>query len=259
MAAAVKAAAFAAFLRVWLESLSLVDFAWIMPVWWLAAITMVLGNVIGLAQRNIKRLLAYSSIAHSGYLLLAVASGSHLGASAFLFYLVAYTLATFGAFAVVSIMSRPGERGLDVSDYDGLWQVRPWLAGAMGVCMLALLGFPVFGGIGFFAKWYLLQAALGSQFNLVPLAVLLVLTSVVSAGYYLGVVRAMFMKSRADDALAIPATGNFTKAVLCLTVIAILGLGVFPGQLAEWTKASVPTAPVGQMSVAPTPATTTAP
>jgi NADH-quinone oxidoreductase subunit N len=256
MASAVKAAAFAAFLRIWLESLSIVDFAWIMPVWWLAAITMVLGNVVALAQRNIKRLLAYSSIVHSGYLLVAIASSSGVGASAFLFYLIAYTLATFGAFAIVSIMSRPGERGLEISDYDGLWQTRPWLAGAMGVCMLALLGFPLFGGVGFFAKWYLLQAALGSQFNLVPLVVLLVLTSVVSAGYYLNLVRVMFMKPRAENAAVIPAMGGFTKAVLAITVLAILGLGVFPGRLAEWTKASSPTAPSGQVKSSAAPSQT---
>ncbi len=249
MAAAVKAAAFAAFLRVWLESLSIVDFAWVLPVWWLAAITMVMGNVVALAQRNIKRLLAYSSIVHSGYLMVAIASSSRVGASAFLFYLVAYTLATFGAFAIVSVMSRPGERGLEISDYEGLWTARPWLAGAMGVCMLALLGFPLFGGVGFFAKWYLLQAALGSRFNLVPLAVLLVLTSVVSAGYYLNIVRVMFMKPRNEEAPAIPEVGGLTKAVLAITVVAILGLGVFPGQLAEWSRASAPTAPAGRGAV----------
>jgi NADH-quinone oxidoreductase subunit N len=258
MASAVKAAAFAAFLRIWLESLSVVDFAWILPVWWLAAITMVLGNVVALAQRNIKRLLAYSSIVHSGYLMVAIASASRVGASAFLFYLIAYTLATFGAFAIVSIMSRPGERGLEISDYDGLWQSRPWLAGAMGVCMLALLGFPLFGGVGFFAKWYLLQAALSSQFNLVPLVVLLVLTSVVSAGYYLNLVRVMFMKPRAENAPEIPTMGGFTKAVLAITVLAILGLGVFPGQLAEWTRASSPTAPSGQVKAAIRPSQTAA-
>ena len=101
MAAAVKAAAFAAFLRVWRESFDLLDFAWLVPLWWIAAVTMVFGNVVALAQRNVKRMLAYSSIVHSGYLLVAIAAGTNSGSAAFLFYLLAYTLATFGAFAVV--------------------------------------------------------------------------------------------------------------------------------------------------------------
>ena len=241
MAAAVKAAAFATFLRIWLECFGLLDYAWFAPVWWVAAATMVVGNVVALAQRNIKRLLAYSSIVHSGYLLVAVAAGSTLGASAFLFYLLAYTLATFGTFAVVATVGRAGERGMDISDYEGLWSARPWLAVAMSVCLLALLGFPVFGGIGFFAKLYLLQAALASPHNLAPLAVLLVLTSVVSAGYYLHVVRVMFMKPRPADASTPARMGRLTTIVLTTSVILILVLGLLPGRLAEWARSSPPT------------------
>jgi NADH-quinone oxidoreductase subunit N len=248
MASAVKAAAFTAFFRVWIDAFNVLDFAWFAPVWWLASITMIVGNVVALAQRNIKRMLAYSSIAHSGYLLVAIETGTHLGAAAFLFYLVAYTLATFGAFAVVATLTRTNEQGLDIVDYDGLWTVRPWLATAMAVCMLALLGFPIFGGIGFFAKWYLLQAALSTEHNLLPLAVLLVLTSVVSAGYYLGVVRAMFMKPRAEGAPIIAPTGRLTRVVLGITIAAILGFGVFPGRLARWTRQSIPTPPAGSTS-----------
>jgi len=243
MASAVKAAAFAAFFRVWVDAFSLLDFAWIAPIWWLAAVTMLVGNVVALAQRNIKRMLAYSSIAHSGYLLLAIAASSQLGAASFIFYLIAYTLATFGAFAIVATLTRNNELGLDLVDYEGLWLVRPWLASAMAVCMLALLGFPIFGGIGFFAKWYLLQAALSADHNLLPLTVLLVLTSVVSAGYYLNLVRIMFMKPRGDAAHAIGATGMMTRVVLAVTITAILGFGVFPGPLARWARRSFPVPP----------------
>lgn len=250
MASAVKAAAFAAFFRVWLDAFGALDFAWFAPLWWMAAFTMIVGNVVGLAQRNIKRMLAYSSIAHSGYLLLAIEAGTHLGASSFLFYLVAYTLATFGAFAVVATLTRTNEHGLDIVDYDGLWTARPWLASAMAVCMLALLGFPIFGGVGFFAKWYLLQTALSADHFMLPLAVLLVLTSVVSAGYYLGVVRAMYMKPRAEGATVIPPSGPLTRLVLGVTIAAILVLGVFPGPLARWARASVPMPPVVSAPVA---------
>jgi NADH-quinone oxidoreductase subunit N len=206
-----------------------------------AAVTMIVANVVALAQRNVKRLLAYSSIVHSGYLLVAVAAGSRLGASAFLFYLFAYTLAVFGAFAVVSAVGRAGERNLEISDYEGLWNVRPGLAVGMAVCLLALLGFPVFGGVGFFAKLYLLQAALAAPSNLAPLAVLLVVTSVVSAGYYLHVVRVMFMKPRREDAADPEPAGRLTRLVLTASVVLILVLGLLPGRLATWARSSPPT------------------
>jgi NADH-quinone oxidoreductase subunit N len=243
MIAGVKAAAFATFLRVWIEAFGSIGFAWYVPIWWLAAFTMIVGNVVALAQRNIKRMLGYSSIVHSGYLLIAVAAGTRFGASAFLFYLFAYTLATFGAFAVVSAVGEPGERNLAITDYEGLWRVRPFLAVGMAVCMFALLGFPVFGGIGFFAKLYLLQAALASQNDLMTLAVLLVLTSVVSAGYYLHVVRVMFMKPRPEGAADPAPLGPITRVVLATTVALILVLGLLPGRLAKWTRDSRPTPP----------------
>jgi NADH-quinone oxidoreductase subunit N len=158
---------------------------------------MVVGNLVALAQRNIKRLLAYSSIAHAGYILVAMVVGTRLGSSAFMFYLFAYTMATLGAFAVIVALGTSGEDRMGVEEYAGLWSVSPGLAVAMAVFMLALLGFPIFGGIGFFAKWYVLQAALQAPAPQTRLAVILVLTSLVSAGYYLYVVMVMFMKPRA--------------------------------------------------------------
>jgi NADH-quinone oxidoreductase subunit N len=244
MAAAVKAAAFAAFLRVWHESFEFLDFAWLVPLWWLAAATMVFGNVVALSQRNIKRLLAYSSIVHSGYLLVAIAAGSPSGSSAFLFYLLAYTLATFGAFAVVCALSRPGDRDLEISDYEGLWLVRPGLAVGMAVCMLALLGFPVFGGAGFFAKVYVIAAAEASPFrHLVPLLVLLVLASVVSAGYYLQVVRVMFMKPRPEGANDPAPVGPLTRVVLAVSVVLVLVIGLIPSRAVNWARDHQPEPP----------------
>src|SRR3972149_6404145 len=139
---------------------------------------------------------------------------------------------------------QPGERALAISDYEGLWTVRPGLAVAMAVCLLALLGFPVFGGIGFFAKWYLLQAALSAPRDLIPLAVLLVLTSVVSAGYYLHVVRVMFMRPRPEGAVDPARVGTMTRVVLVSAVTLILALGLLPSRLATWTRNSPPTYPV---------------
>ncbi len=239
MAAAVKAAAFASFLRVWMEAFPDVFAQWHYAIWWVAAVTMVVGNLVALAQKNIKRMLAYSSIAHAGYILVAILARGNLGSSAFLFYLFAYTLATFGAFAVVVVLSGRGDRYLKIEDYAGLWTVRPWLAGSMAVFMLALLGFPIFGGIGFFAKWYMLQAALDSFTPLTNLAVLLVLTSVVSAGYYLHVVLVMFMKpvSRADSEPQ--PSGRLTQWVIATAAVLILAFGIFPEPVARLARSSV--------------------
>jgi len=243
MATAVKAAAFATFLRVWLEALPGMGEAWFAPVWWLAAAAMFVGNTVALSQRNLKRLLAYSSIAHSGYLLVAVATGTLAGSSAFLFYLVAYTLASYGAFAVVITVSKAGDTHGNLADYEGLWHVRPGLAVAMGVFMMSLMGFPIFGGIGFFGKWYLLMAAIEAPRPLTTLAVVLVLTSVVSAGYYLNVVRVMFMKPRPAGAPEPDAGGALTRGVVFATVVAILVLGVIPNRAIGWSRASIPRAP----------------
>ena len=227
MAAAVKTAAFAAFLRVWLEAFPGEMASWHRAVAILAVATMVIGNAIGLQQRNLKRLLAYSSIAHAGYLLVAIATGTAQGASAMLFYLLAYTLATFGAFAIIVVLSR-GDDPVMTDDLTGLWSVRPWLACAMTVFMLALMGFPVFGGAGFFAKWYVLKAALDAPRPQTTLAVVIVLTTVISAGYYLYVVMVMFMRPRGADAAEVPPTGGWTRLVMVGSAAILLVLGVAP-------------------------------
>jgi NADH-quinone oxidoreductase subunit N len=230
MAATVKAAAFVAFLRVWLEAFPTSFTTWLPAVAGLSIATMVFGNAIGIVQKNLKRMLAYSSIGHAGYLLVALAAGTLQGSSALLFYLFIYTLATFGAFAVVVTLTREGQSTVMLEDLAGLWNVRPWLAGSMAVLMLSLMGFPIFGGAGFFAKWYVLQAALQAPVKQTTLAVVLVLTTVVSAGYYLYVVMLMFMRPRPDDAPVPEAPGGLTRTVLALSVGLILLLGVFPEQ-----------------------------
>ncbi|NUQ91964.1 MAG: NADH-quinone oxidoreductase subunit N [Gemmatimonadaceae bacterium] len=252
MAAAVKAAAFAAFLRIWYEAFTPVYASWHNAVWWLAAVTMAVGNIIALRQRDLKRLLAYSSIAHAGYLLVALTVNSPAGSEAFLFYAFVYTIATMGSFAVVVALGDPGERSLNVDDYAGLWTVRPWLAVAMAVFMLALLGFPVFGGAGFFAKWYVIRAALQAPSPHWKLAVILVLTSVISAGYYLYVVMVMFMRPRVASA-AIPARSRgLTGFVIAASAVLLIVLGFFPERLVRLTEGS---APYGALTV---PATSSA-
>jgi NADH-quinone oxidoreductase subunit N len=240
MAATVKAAAFAAFLRIWLEAFPGAYTAWHTALAAIAIVTMVVGNAIGLAQRNLKRLLAYSSIGHAGYLLVAVVPGTIQGASAMLFYLFVYTLATFGAFAVIIAMTRPGRDTVMVDELSGLWAVRPWLAAGMAVIMLALLGFPIFGGAGFFAKWYVLQAALQARVPETALAVSLVLTTVVSAGYYLFVIMVMFMRAPSPEAEGVPRTPALTRLVLAVTVVGILVLGVYPNWVQRVADVGLP-------------------
>jgi NADH-quinone oxidoreductase subunit N len=239
MAATVKAAAFAAFLRVWLEAFPNEFASWHRAIAGLAIATMIVGNAIGLQQRNLKRLLAYSSIAHAGFILVAIASGTAQGASAMLFYLLAYTLATFGAFAIIVVLSR-GDAPVTTDDVTGLWSTRPWLAVGMSVFMLALMGFPVFGGAGFLAKWYILKAALQAPQPQTALAVTLVLTTVISAGYYLYVIMVMFMRPRAADAAVVGPTHGWTKFVVVACAAAILILGVAPDYAVRYASVGQP-------------------
>jgi len=213
---------------------------WHFAIWWIAVATMVVGNVVALVQQNIKRMLAYSSIAHAGYILVALVIGDAFGSSAALFYLFAYTLATFGAFGVVVALGEQGEPNLQIKSYSGLWTVRPGLAVAMAVFMLALLGFPIFGGVGFFAKWYIIKAALSATAPQFKLAIVLVVTSLVSAGYYLYVVMVMFMRPREPDAIEPAPTGPLTRAVIWSAAVLILALGVFPTAVASWAESSAP-------------------
>jgi NADH-quinone oxidoreductase subunit N len=258
MAAAVKAAAFAAFLRVWIEAFGASFTKWHLAVWWLAAITMVVGNVIALAQQNLKRLLAYSSIAHSGFVLVALVAGTPQGSSAFLFYLFAYTLATMGAFAVIVALGQPGEGDLTIDSYAGLWNDRPWMAAAMTVFMLALLGFPIIGGIGFLAKWYVLQAALQAPAPQTRLAVLLVVTTAISSGYYLQVLRVMYMKPRPANAPATAPAGGFTRLVIAGSAALIVLLGLFPDAVARLAQRGAAQPPSPQTAAAETNATSPA-
>jgi NADH-quinone oxidoreductase subunit N len=249
MATAVKAAAFAALLRVLGEAFATVP-AWQHVVSGLAVATMVGGNLIALAQRTVKRMLAYSSVAHAGYLLVAVAAGPALGAAAFLFYLVAYTLMTLAAFALLAAKGRNGEREVRIDDLAGLSQERPWLALALAVCMLSLLGFP--GTAGFIGKWYILVAATTAGQG--ALAVVLVLTSVVSAGYYLPVIMAMYMQPQPSaDAHRAVRLGRLGGAAVAVSVAGLIFFGVRPNRLLDLARTSGATLAAPPATAQPTP------
>jgi len=230
MAAAVKAAAFTALIRVLMHALGASDVVWTEMVFWLSVITMLVGNLVALAQTQLKRMLAYSSIGHAGYILAAVASGSEEGARAFVFYVLVYTLMTLGSFGILAAIGRRGERDVRIDDLSGLGSHRPWMAFAMTVFMLSLLGFP--GTAGFIGKWLVLSSVI--QADQAILAVLLVLASVVSAGYYLPVVMAMYMKPAASEhshsgAQLIGAA----RWVVGMAAVLLLLLGFWPNRVMD--------------------------
>ncbi len=232
MATGVKAAAFAALFRVMYQAFAAVP-VWHDILWWLAVVTMIGGNLFALGQRSLKRLLAYSSVAHAGYLLVAVTAGGVAGTSAFLVYVVAYTLMSVGAFAVLSAKGRAGESEVTIDDLSGLAARRPWLAFALAICMLSLLGFP--GTAGFIGKWYILIAATSAGQNV--LAAILVLTSVVSAGYYLPVIMAMYMKPEPiEGAHANVCLDRWARTAVAVAVVGLLVFGVWPNRLFDLAR-----------------------
>ncbi len=225
MAAGVKAAAFVALLRIVGVELSAAESVWHPVLWWLAILTMIVPNLMALAQDNVKRMLAYSSVAHAGYLLVGVVSASVLGQSASLFYLGVYALMTLGAFAVVYQVVGAGE-GSDAADaYAGLGWRRPALAGLLTLCLLSLAGFPPAGG--FIGKFYLLTAAVDAGET--TLAVVLVLSSLVAYYYYLRVIWRMYFESGSAERAQPEPLGFAFRVAAVATAIGILVAGLYPG------------------------------
>jgi NADH-quinone oxidoreductase subunit N len=236
MSTGVKAAAFAAFARAFLTAFEPLSAAWSEVLWLLAAATMIVGTAVGAAQTNVKRLLAYSSIAHAGYLLVALVSGNDLGKGAILFYLLAYALANLGAFGVMAMLDtadRPNDR---LSDYAGLGNTHPPLALLMTICLLSLGGLPPLGG--FIAKWYVFSAAVSAGYTW--LAVIGVLTSVVSVFFYLKIVVMMYMTPTERPAV-VPDVPRLAMAAIIASAILVLYLGVLPARVLDWAAASVAT------------------
>jgi NADH-quinone oxidoreductase subunit N len=230
MATGVKAAAFAALVRVLYEGFPSAAGTWQPIVAALAMASMVLGNLVALSQRSLKRMLAYSSIAHAGYLLTAVWPGTPAGAGAVMLYLLAYSLTTLASFGCLAALGRGGERDVTFDDIAGLAATRPGIAFALSVCMLSLLGFP--GTFGFIGKWYIIAAVVAEGHYILP--VILVLTSVVSAGYYLPVIMAMYMKPAASpDRYAAVRLAPAAAGAVVVTVVAIVLLGFWPAALLD--------------------------
>jgi NADH-quinone oxidoreductase subunit N len=223
MAVGVKAAAFAAFARVFLHTLGPIHGQWQGVLWILAALTMTVGNFTALVQNNIKRMLAYSSIAHAGYLLVAMVAGQDLGGAALMYYLVAYGLMNLGAFAVVLAVGRKGEPNEEFSDYAGLGFRYPALAMAMTLFMLSLTGVPPL--VGFTGKFYIFSAAVKAGY--VWLAVIGVLNSVVSAYYYIRVVVNMYMYE-GDKAPELLSSRPALAAAIIVAAVGTVVMGVFP-------------------------------
>ncbi len=227
MATAVKLGGFAAALRVLSVAMAPVMTQLQPLLWVVAALTMTVGNVVALRQSSLKRMLAYSSIAHSGYLLVGLTAGGEGAASAVLFYLAAYAVMNLGAFGIMMMLGANGKRGEDISDLAGLAASRPLLAAAMTICMLSLTGIPPFSG--FIGKFYLFAAAL--EAGQVVLVVIAVLNSVVSAAYYLGVIRTMyFEEGRQFEPL--PRRRHLAAAT-ALAVVATVALGLAPGRVLD--------------------------
>ena len=195
MAVGVKAAAFAAFARVFFLVFLAMKPDWTMLLWIMAVATMTVGNVTALVQTNIKRMLAYSSIAHAGYLLVALVAASQLGAVSLLYYLLAYTLMNLGAFGVVILVGRKKDSYLNIYDYSGLGFQHPALAASMALFMFALAGMPPTAG--FVGKFYIFSAAVQSGY--IWLAIIGVMNSLVSMYYYLRITVLMYMKPAEAD------------------------------------------------------------
>jgi NADH-quinone oxidoreductase subunit N len=224
MSANVKAAAFGAFLRVFGEALPALATRWQPAVAILAVLTMVLGNLGALQQSNVKRMLAWSSVAHAGYLLVGVLAAPRVAIEAVLFDLVGYAAVSLGTFGTLAAMSRGGREPLSLDDLAGLAQRRPVVAAALTVFLVSLTGVPV--SAGFVGKFQLFTAAVSA--GQVGVVIVGVLMSVVSAYYYLRVVVAMYMRepAEADDWSPL---GPAAVLSLAVSVAVVLGLGVYPG------------------------------
>jgi NADH-quinone oxidoreductase subunit N len=224
MAAAVKAAAFAAFLRVFMTAFGGLYDVWGVFMFWLAITTMVVANLVALPQDSVKRMLAYSSIAHAGYLLVALTAANVLGIAAFLYYLVAYTLMTIGAFAVVFIVAHRHELRPGLAEYSGLGWRAPLVGITMTIFLLALAGVPPTGG--FWGKFAILNAIVDR--GRISLAVVLVMTSLISYYYYLRVAWFMWFREAEESTLAVPVVSRGVASVLVVAAVAVLLIGIFP-------------------------------
>jgi NADH-quinone oxidoreductase subunit N len=235
MSTGVKAAAFAAFVRVFLSTLEPLQAHWIPVLSAIAVVTMIIGTVVGVVQTNIKRMLAYSSIAHAGYLLLGIIAANSTGKAAVLFYLLTYAVANLGALGIVALLGSAQNQHDQLRDFAGLSKTRPGLSALMTIFLLSLGGFPPLAG--FIGKWYIFAAAV--QQGYYTLAIIGVLSSVVSVFFYLRIVVMMYMTEGAEIVRPhVPATAI---AGLAIATIAVVYLGVLPTRVLDLAMASIST------------------
>ncbi len=205
-----------------------------------ALVSMFVGNLAALVQTSMKRMLAYSSIAHAGYILVAIAAGCatdhpEAGIAAGLFYLVGYAAVKLGAFLIVAQLGGPNEDHVDIDDFAGLAQRQPAMAACLSVFLLSLLGLPLTAG--FMGKFYVFNAALGS--NLIWLAVLLGINSVIASYYYLRVIVAMYMREPKQEVTVAPVSASLSAA-LWIAAAGTLYIGLFPSHVFNFaTKAAM--------------------
>jgi NADH-quinone oxidoreductase subunit N len=228
-----KAAAFALALRI-LASIDAAAPLWFWALWVVAVLSMFAGNLSALVQTSLKRMLAYSSIAHAGYILVALAAAAatdhpEAGIAAALFYLVGYALVKMGAFLIVAQLGGPGERHVDIEDLTGLARRQPAMAACLSLYLLSLLGLPITAG--FLGKFYIFNAALES--NLIWLAIILGLNSVIAAYYYLRVIVAMYMREPATEIVAVPVPWTLS-VVLWITALGTIYAGLFPSRIIDF-------------------------
>ncbi len=228
-------AVFAGLLRVLQTALAPITPEWFSVLWALAVLTMVVGNLVAVVQTNIKRMLAYSSIAQAGYVLIGTIAGGTDGQSATMFYLLVYMLMNLGAFAVVAALATRGEEALNLNDYAGLAGRRPVLAGLMAVFMLSLAGIPPTAG--FIGKLYLFVAAVESGHP--ELVVIGVLTSAVSAFYYLRLIVLMYFRPAPEGALALPRLAVPVGTLLGIAAVGTILFGIVPSLILGLAQGSI--------------------
>jgi NADH-quinone oxidoreductase subunit N len=231
MSVAVKAAAFAAWARVLMHKLSPLDSDWVFPLWIIAIGTMTIGNLLAITQTSVKRMLAYSSIAHAGYLLIAVVVGEEWGGLPLVFYILAYACMTIGAFAVLSWLAEGDNPRETYRDFAGLGFKRPFIALAMSLFMLSLAGFPPLAG--FVGKFYVFRAAVLSG-HLV-LAVIGVLNSLLSVVYYLRVIVAMYMEEGGAEGKSF-SQAPYVYIAIAVALIGTLYFGILPTSALDWSR-----------------------
>ena len=233
MSVAVKAAAFAAWARILMHQLSPFESEWAVPLWLMAIATMTVGNLLALSQTSVKRMLAYSSIAHAGYLLIALFVGEEWGGLPLLYYLLTYTFMTVGAFAVLTNLTDSDGPRENYSDFAGLGFKRPFLGAAMSLFMLSLAGFPPLAG--FTGKFYVFRSAVLAGHTI--LAIIGVLNSLLSVIYYLRVVVAMYMEEGGVEGKSFRQS-PYLYLVVAIAALGTVYLGILPARALEWSRVS---------------------